>query len=93
MVDFNKDHSKVVAKIVARARGFAPDEDKMSLTMDIMAANGVNGNDRIDLDALLAADDFNFTHDVFGIIRHMDRETGRIGGFFLPRFARASAAA
>ena len=36
---------------------------------------------------LLAADDFNFSHDVFGVTNHIDRETGGMRHFFLPRFA------
>ena len=39
------------------------------------------------LQALLNADDFNFAHDVFGLHRHVSRETGEVEGFFLPRFA------
>jgi hypothetical protein len=38
--------------------------------------------------ALLEADDFNFTHDVFGIHKHMNRDTCRLDNCFLPRFAR-----
>lgn len=34
------------------------------------------------------ADDFNLSHDVFGIWRHLNRQTGDLGGFFLPRFAK-----
>jgi len=33
-------------------------------------------------------DDFSqVSHDVFGIGRHLDRETGKLEGFFHPRFA------
>ena len=88
MVDFNHTQESIVLKIVARAGGMVKlnKSARMSLQMDIMAANGVNGNDPIDLTRLLDADDFNFAHDVFGIERHMDRETGLIGGFFSLRF-------
>ena len=93
-VEFNRDHTELVGKIADRAAGMIrlTKSTRMSLMMDISAANGVNGNDPIDLDRLLAADDFNVAHDVFGISRHMDRETGKIGDFFSPRFtARVSA--
>lgn len=40
------------------------------------------------LEDWLNADDFNFAHDFCGIQRHIDRSTGSVGGFFLPRFAR-----
>jgi len=39
------------------------------------------------LDDLLAADAFNFTHDVLGICRHIDRSTGQMMNQFRPRFA------
>lgn len=57
--------------------------DKHRLHMDISAvhANGCP----LELDRLLKADDFNFTHDVFGIMRHINRKTGKLTGFFLPR--------
>lgn len=38
------------------------------------------------LDDLLAADASNFAHDVVGIRRHINRETGKLEGCFLPRF-------
>lgn len=40
------------------------------------------------LEEWLKADDFNFAHDFCGIQRHIDRTTGVIGDFFIPRFAR-----
>ena len=59
---------------------------RINLVMDLCAADGVNGNNPLDWDRLLSADDFNFMHDVAGICRHMNRETGELGGCFLPRF-------
>jgi hypothetical protein len=66
---------------------------KLSLVMDLRAADGVNGNKKIDFERLLAADDFNFIHDVGGIQRHMNRETGKLENCFLPRCARKLEAA
>jgi len=60
--------------------------ERINLVMDLTAADGVNGNDPLDWDRLLAGDDFNFMHDISGISRHMDRKSGRIGGHFSPRF-------
>lgn len=53
--------------------------------MDLIATHNSNP---LDLERLLAADDFNFIHDVYGIARHIDRETGELGGCFSPRFSR-----
>lgn len=61
---------------------------RMSLIMDLLAADGKNGNAPIDLDALAEADEFNFVHDVAGIVRHMDRTTGQLTDCFVPRYAR-----
>lgn len=43
----------------------------------------------LDLKRLLAADDFNFAHDVYGIERHLERDIDnpRMNDCFLPRFA------
>lgn len=35
---------------------------------------------------------FDFTHDIIGIYRFLDRSTGRLEGCFLPRCARKGAA-
>lgn len=60
--------------------------DKLDTQMNLSATNA-NGC-KLDFDKLLAADDFNFMHDITGINRHLDRETGKLGGCFLPRCAR-----
>lgn len=100
MIAFNQNYRETIQKIVDRAVRLtreqattllsSPDQ-RLSLTMDLMAANGRNGNPVLDLDALLEADDANFAHDVFGIARHMDRATGSLGDCFCPRFAVAAA--
>jgi hypothetical protein len=59
---------------------------RLMADMDLCAANGNNGNRKLDLERLLVADDFNFTHDICGIARHMNRTTGRLGDHFVPRF-------
>lgn len=90
-IHFNSDpvDAALIKKIVSRAMHLAEDHglkySKMEWTMDITAAH-LNGN-RLDLDRLLAADDFNFMHDVFGIRRHLDRETGKLLNCFSPRFS------
>jgi hypothetical protein len=53
--------------------------------MDVTACH-LNGT-KLDLEQLLAFDDFNFCHDVFGIARHLDRSTGALQNCFLPRCA------
>lgn len=59
--------------------------EKHHVMMDITATH-CNGC-RLRLDELLGADNLNFSHDICGIYRHLDRGTGRLGGCFVPRFA------
>ncbi len=58
--------------------------DQVGLMMDLTACHA-NGNP-LRLSELLVADDFNFTHDVYGIQRHINRDTGKLENCFVPRF-------
>ena len=59
-------------------------QSKLQAWMDISAAHRAQP---LDLDRWLAADDFNFMHDLIGIHSHINRETKKIDNAFLPRFA------
>lgn len=59
--------------------------DKTSMVMDVTATHA-NGNP-LRLADLLAADDFNFAHDMSGIANCLDRNTGRLTNNFSPRFS------
>lgn len=63
--------------------------DQITWQMDIIAchANGC----RLDLQRFLEADGMNFNHDAFGIARHLNRDTGALEDYFLPRFATREA--
>lgn len=76
---------KIAIRAIALSAAHGVKRDLLSIEMDLTACH-LNGTP-LRLDALLAADDFNLAHDVFGIERHLDRTTGRLKGFFLPRFA------
>jgi hypothetical protein len=60
------------------------DRDLTDIIMDLTAtsANGCP----MDFERLAVADNFNLMHDVGGIARHLDRETGKLGNHFSPRF-------
>lgn len=60
--------------------------DRTECMMDLMAARDCVPS--MDIGALADFPDFDFVHDVLGIRRHMDRETAKLGGCFLPRCAR-----
>lgn len=91
-VSFNcpEAERKIIRAIARRARDLylehEIDRSAFDIDMDITATH-CNGNP-LRLNDLLAADDFNLLHDVSGIAHHLDRETGKLGGHFLPRFTR-----
>lgn len=83
---------EIIDQIVDRARRVEREHlparqrrDALSIRMDIVCVHA-NGNP-LRLEALLAADDFNFAHDLFGIARHLNRTTGQLEDFFSPRFS------
>lgn len=53
---------------------------RMTCSMDIEAADC-----DLDIDKLLDFEDFDFTHDICGIARHIDRNTGKLKDCFSPR--------
>jgi hypothetical protein len=62
------------------------DYPRFQILMDLEACH-CNGMP-LDFDKLLAFPDFDFAHDVFGIRRHINRETGKIEDCFVPRCAK-----
>jgi len=57
----------------------------IDIAMDLEATH-CNGNP-LKLQELLEADDFNFTHDILGIQRHLNRTTGQLENCFVPRYS------
>jgi hypothetical protein len=60
--------------------------DIQTASMDFTAVHA-NGTP-LRLDDLLNFDDFDFLHDMVGIRRHLNRETGQLDGCFVPRSAK-----
>lgn len=79
----NKAESELMKKIVDRAEKVFSGRERIDIYMDITACH-CNGSP-LDLKKLLVADDFNFIHDVAGIGWHIDKNTGKLNGRFLPR--------
>ena len=85
---------ELIARVVSRAFELFENADgepttgaqRMSLHMDITACH-LNGTP-LRLAELADAADADVVHDVGGIIAHIDRDTGRLGGCFLPRYAK-----
>lgn len=87
MLKFNAtaEEQETIRKIVDRAeKGLRGVINRTTLSMDIEI---VHSNIPLQLTELLNADDFEFAHDVFGIRRHINRETGELEDCFMPRFA------
>jgi hypothetical protein len=87
--DISREEHEIIQKIVDRAIGAAREAgirvDRMTMLMDLTAthANGMP----LRLVSLLEAESFDFNHDVFGISRHINRQTGQLEDCFVPRFA------
>lgn len=64
--------------------------DKIDVILDLAAVH-LNGNPLRLADMAAWERDFDIAHDVFGIERHLDRETGKLTDFFSPRFTDTAA--
>lgn len=89
--DSTTEERTIAMKIAKRDRdlcksiGINP-RSLLDIQMDILATH-LNGCP-LRLQELYAADDFNFSHDVGGIARYLDRTTGQLTQLFRPRFAQ-----
>ena len=92
MVSFkiSRDDARIVRQIVDRAMQLGVGVDGLTLEMDI-AATHANGCP-LNLYKFLHSKRFDFGHDIAGIQRHIDRNTGQLRDCFLPRCARPSKA-
>ena len=84
-VNFNttKEEDKLIKLSVDRANKLFPEDidDCLSLQMDLSATH-CNGTP-LDFNKLLAFNNSNSAHDIFGIMSHIDRNDGQIKHGFL----------
>lgn len=86
------EEHQLIAKIGARASKLVHSNYKELEVIDIiMDIEKAHQSCPLKLKELYEADDFSFGHDVFGIIRHLNRETCELEGCFLPRFSKSDA--
>lgn len=89
MIDWSKGtiEDEIVASDIAQRfiDEIDPNATKMTIVMDIMASH-TNGC-KLKLEALRDSKLSDFVHDVCGINKHIDRETGKLLDCFLPRYA------
>lgn len=89
----SREELQLILQIVRRYESLLtealPESDmppRVSMMMDLEACH-CNGCP-LDLAGLLQAPrDFDFMHDVAGIFRHLNRNTGELKGLFQPRYA------
>lgn len=78
----SKEETKTILKITGRAADLL-NADTLTTAMDV---EFVHINTPLDLNGLLEADDENFAHDISGIRRHLNRDTGELRDCFCPRY-------
>lgn len=79
------NESELMMEIVKRAKRLGIImNDNLSFFMDLTAVNNEFG---LRLEELLKANDFNFSHDVVGIQRNINRVNRKLENHFIPRYA------
>lgn len=63
--------------------------DRLDMAMDLTACHA--SGTPLDFDRLVEFDDGSFAHDLFGIRKYLDRQTGELTDNFLPRCAKLEA--
>ena len=85
----SKDDRRIIYKIarlaVKRYKDAGIEQSLVSLKMDLIAVHGHCCY--LDLNKLLKFDNFNFFHDIEGIIENLDRRKISLKNYFLPRSA------
>lgn len=78
---------RVAKRAIVLYRKHNPDTDidELDIQMDLEACH-CNGCP-LRLADMVQADDFNLMHDISGINVHLNHDTGKLEGWFLPRFA------
>lgn len=79
----------VINRVIDRAiqKVFVPANitvDRVDLAMDLEAAHSLCP---LDFEQLLTASNFDFNHDIAGIRHHLNRDTGKLMDYFVPRCA------
>lgn len=90
MIDWDKitltrKEYATIGRIVDRAMKVYPEGDRMSLMMSLEACTILCP---MDWEGLEKAKGSDLGHDVFGIDRYIDKETGELTECFLPRYAQ-----
>ncbi len=75
----------IISQIAQRAKQLLNVDDDVAICIEMdITATHLNSCE-LRLKEFLQADSFNFLHDVTGIHKHLNRETGQLEHCFLPR--------
>lgn len=89
MFTASDDDRAIIKEIASRASALYGqmdiERDVMDIIMDLEATH-CNGCP-LRLRDMLAANCYDLMHDIRGIANHLDRTTGKLTGWFLPRFS------
>jgi hypothetical protein len=91
MINWNKttfEEMLLISRITKQACTLDPTLNALSVQMDLEACHTCGCP--LDLQRPLAADQANLMHDIGGIRRHINRDTGMLQDCFVPRFAMQS---
>ena len=85
-----KEEVIIISKIADRAiKEYAEAGVELSRLDTMMDVEATHSNGcPLRLQELLDADSFNFAHDITGINNHINRKTGELEDYFLPRFSQ-----
>lgn len=87
MLQFNatREELDLIVKIAKRVEAITPHLTRLTIIMDLEACH--SNACPLDLVAMLDSRETDLMHDVCGINRHLDRQTGELMDCFVPRFA------
>ena len=80
--------AEIADRAVEKAAELGLEVDKHDVIMAVSLVH--HGDCPLDLESLRTAPDFDFAHDVFGILKHLDPKLMELTDCFLPRCARRS---
>ena|SRR3990172_7449479 len=91
MISYNvtRHEARLISQIVKRAvlefETFThANEFDLEMAITAVHANGCP----LRLEDMLKGDSFNFLHDIHGMLANFNRNTGKLGNCFLPRYAK-----
>lgn len=81
--------ASICDRAVLEAKDLGVDTDRRTVMMDLTACHCLGCP--LDLYGLLTAKVTDFCHDVFGINKYLDHDTGELTKLFVPRYAKPGA--